>query len=199
MQDLQMLIAVKAGEPVRVEVGKYDADAISDLVDADDEDLTSVVLTVPAKAFTVTLKPDGANVVCDSDERQMLDLVEDVANYVNARPLSHRIVYPPLLMTIMLLQWIMIVGCSLFLDSSDSRITGYWCSGILTAFYVGYIWYLPKNWKNRGAVEIVPLPRHELRRRRFDSRNSAWSGVAGAVIGAVLGAGATIGAVYLSK
>lgn len=199
LQDLQTLIATKTSEPVSVAVGKYDADQIADLVNADDEDLESVALSVPAKSFTVTLKMDGATVVCDSDDRQLLDLVEDVANFVNAKPMSRRVVYPTLLMTLMFLQWAMISGCALFLMSPSERVSGYWCAGVITAFMLGYLWYLPRSWKNRGAVEVVPLNRHELRRRRFDSRNSAWSGVSGAVIGAILGAGATIAAVYLNK
>ncbi|MGV9229277.1 hypothetical protein [Streptomyces nigra] len=199
LEDLKALIASKTGQLVRIEVGKYDADSVSDLADADDEDLAAVVLVIPEKTFTVTLKRDGANVVCDSDERPLIDLVEDVANYVNAKPLSRKIAYPPLLMTLMFLQWAMLAGVAAFLTSSEARVTGYWCSGILTALMLGYLWYLPRSWKARGAVKVVSLRRHELRRRRFDSRNSAWSGVAGAVVGAILGAGATIAAVYLGK
>ncbi|MFJ9893802.1 hypothetical protein ACIQPR_10780 [Streptomyces sp. NPDC091280] len=199
LQDLQRLLATKTGEPVLVEVGRYDADGIPDLADADDEDLASVVLNIPTKSFTVTLNRDGANVVCDSDERNLIDLVEDVANYVNAKPLSTKIVYPSLFMTLLSVQWAMIVGCSLFLTSPDSRATGYWASGILTATMIWFLFIQPRSWKARGAVEIIPLRRHEIRRRRFDSSNSVWSGVAGAVVGAVLGACATIAAVYLNK
>ncbi|MFE9503925.1 hypothetical protein ACFYO6_15565 [Streptomyces anthocyanicus] len=199
LQDLQTLIVNKTGEPVSVAVGKYDADVVADLVNADDEDLASVVLSVPAKSFTVNLKTDGAAVVCDSDDQQWLNLVEDVANFVNAKPRSRRIVYPPLFMTLMFLQWAMISGFALFAMSPSERVSGYWCAGVLTVFMLGYLVYLPRSWKNRGGVEVIPLNRHDLRRRRLDFRSSAWSGVAGAVIGAVLGAGATIAAVYLNQ
>ncbi|MCZ4633369.1 hypothetical protein O3S69_04790 [Streptomyces rubrogriseus] len=199
LQDLQTLMATKTGEPVTVAVGKYDADQIEDLVNADDDDLASVVLSIPSKSFTVTLKKSDATVVCDSDEQQLLNLVEDVANFVNAKPMSRKIVYPALLMNIMFLQWAMLTFCTLVLMPQSDRVSGYWICGILTVFMLGYLCYLPRSWKNRGAVEVIPLNRHELRRRRLDSRSSAWSGVSGAIIGAVLGAGATIAAVYLNK
>ncbi|MEU0926798.1 hypothetical protein, partial [Streptomyces malaysiensis] len=199
LQDLYVLLADKTGETVRVAAGRYDADAISDLTDADDLDLASVVLSVQSKSFTVTLGRDGANVVCESQDRQILDLVEDVASYVNGKPLSVRIAYPLVLMICLFLMWAMIVGFSLFATPSGNRSFGYWCSGFITVFMIGYLWYLPKSWKYRGAVEVIPLRRHEIRRRQFDSRNSAWSGVVGAAIGALCGAGTTIAAVYLSK
>lgn len=199
LQDLHDLLAEKSGEPVRISAGRYDAQAVSDLADADDMDLASVVLSVPAKSFTVNLGMDGANVVCDSPERDLLDLVEDVAAYVNGKPLSRRIAYPPTVMACILICWIMITGCCLFAMTPRDQPTGYWCAGLMTIFTLISLWYLPKSWKERGAVEVIPLRRHEIRRRGFDSRNSLWSGTVGAVIGAMIGAGATIAAVYLSK
>ncbi|MFG3316293.1 hypothetical protein ACGF0C_30475 [Streptomyces albidoflavus] len=197
--DLEALLAARTGDPAQIEVGRYDASAISDLVDADDEELTSVTLSVPTKSFTVSLSRDGANVVCDSGDQNLINLVEEVATYVNAKPLSKRIVYPPLVMTIFFLQWLMVAGAGLLLTSPEARTTGYWTSGILTAVMIAFIWYQPKSWKARGAVEVIPLRRSELRRRRFDSRNSILSGIIGAMAGALLGAGATIAAVYLNK
>ncbi|MFD7775299.1 hypothetical protein [Streptomyces sp. NPDC059753] len=199
LQDLQTLVADKTGETVQISAGRYDAQSVSDLADADDVDLASVVLSVPAKSFTINMGLDGANVVCDSPDRDLLDLVQDVAAYVNGKPLSRRISYPPVLVVCLLLTWFAIVGCSLFAMSPKSQPVGYWCAGLITLFMLAYVWYLPRSWKVRGAIEIVPLRRHEIRRRRFDSSNSLWSGVAGAVVGALIGAGATLAAVYLGK
>ncbi|MFD7241120.1 hypothetical protein [Streptomyces massasporeus] len=199
LQDLHDLLADKTGETVRVSAGRYDAQAISDLAHADDVDLTSVVLSVPTRSFTINLGVDGANVVCDSRDRDLLDLVEDVAAYVNGKPLSQRIAYPPVMVAFIVITWVMIAGVGVFAMPSSDQPVGYWCATGMTVFILGFLWYLPKSWKARGAVEVVPLRRHEIRRRRFDSRNSVWSGVVGAIVGAVIGAGATIAAVYLNK
>ncbi|MFD6153545.1 hypothetical protein [Streptomyces sp. NPDC060243] len=199
VQDLQTLLAEKTGEAVRISAGSYDAETVSDLSDADDIALASVVLSVPAKSFTVNMGLDGANVVCDSPDRDLLDLVQDVAAYVNGKPISRRIAYPPALVVCFLLSWSGIFGCSVFAVPPKDQPVGYWCAGLITLFTLAMVWYLPRSWKARGAVEIVPLRRHEIRRRRFDSSNSLWSGVAGAVIGALIGAGATLAAVYLGK
>ena len=199
LQDLHDLLTDKTGEEVRVSAGRYDAQVVSDLTDADDMDLASVVLSVPANSFTVNLGASGANVVCDSRERNLLDLVEDVASYVNGKPLSRRIAYPPVVVAFIIITWMMIVGVGILAMPPGDQPVGYWCAALITIFILGYLWYLPKSWKARGAVEIVPLRRHEIRRRSFDSRNSVWSGVVGATIGAMIGAGATIAAVYLDK
>ncbi|MGF1339550.1 hypothetical protein ACQSMD_05410 [Streptomyces flavovirens] len=198
LQDLKTLMAERTRESVQVSVGRYFADDVFDLIDASDTDLRSVQLAVPSKSLTVTLTPDGASVVCDSRDQGLLDLVEDVADFVNARPIPRSIVYPWPLIFLLLATWLMISGASVSLAASGSDHIGYATGAIITAVTISYLYYLPRSHKHRGAVEVIPLRRHEIRRRGFESRNALASGIIGAIFGAAIGAAATIAAVYLN-
>ncbi|MEU0456676.1 hypothetical protein ABZ322_27565 [Streptomyces sp. NPDC006129] len=199
LQDLRTLIAEKTGESVRVSVGRYDADEVFDLTDASDADLASVRLSVASETLRVNLTPDGATVLCESREQGFLDLVDDIKAYVDGRPLAWRIVYPAVAMIAFLTLWAMVAWVSLWFALSQDKPFGYGLLVGSVALFGWLFWYLPRSWKYKGAVQVVPLRRHELRRRGFESRTSVLSGILGAVIGAAIGAGATIAAVYLSK
>jgi hypothetical protein len=199
LQDLRTLIAEKTGEAVRVSVGRYDADEVFDLADASDADLASVRLSVASETLRVNLTPDGATVLCESREQGFLDLVDDIKAFVDGRPLAWRIVYPAVAMVPFLLLWGMVAWVSLWFALSDDKPFGYGMLVGSVALFATLFWYLPRSWKYKGAVQVVPLRRHELRRRGFESRNSVLSGILGAAIGAAIGAGATIATIYLGK
>ncbi|WP_103535953.1 hypothetical protein [Streptomyces sp. SM11] len=199
LQDLRTLIAEKTGEAVRVSVGRYDADEVVDLTGASDADLASIRLSVSSEALRVHLTPDGATVLCESREQDFLDLVDDIKSFVDDRPLAWRIVYPFAALVGFLALWGMVIWVSLWFGISEGKPFGYVMLVVSFVAFGGLFWYLPRSWKYRGAVQVVPLRRDELRRRRFESRNSVLSGILGAVVGAIMGSGATIAAVYLSK
>lgn len=187
LADVRDLLRDRTSNPPVVSVGRYDVDDISDLVHASDNDLALIQVSTNPQTVQVLITPDGARVWTQSDDQRMTVLVEDVASQVNSLPLSWRISYPWFIVAIA----IAFVGISsaacipLMIRHEPAAYGGY--VAILGGIF-WFLWRLPKSWRQRGAVEFIPLARHEVRTASKSFTQSVTLSIISALLGAALGA-----------
>jgi hypothetical protein len=187
LNDLLELLRDRTEGVVSLRSGKYDADEVGDLVDVSDEDLANIVITTAQPAIQVTLTPGAGTVWSQTDDPAVVRLIDDVAEQANQHPLPLAIVYPWFIIVLLsvLLALLVYVGFAALRQGFEGLGAAIVIGAVLAT--AAYVWSLPGSWRYRGAVQVVPMRRHERRLSSAAFKRTIATAIVATVVGAILG------------
>ncbi|HEU5025120.1 MAG TPA: hypothetical protein VFV01_09405 [Spirillospora sp.] len=171
-----------------IKVGKYEADEVEDFIDASAQDLRDIEITATSPDIQVVLTSDGAHAWTQDEEPSTVRLVEQIAEMLNKGDFSRKICYPwSLLIPLAIMLVLMgVESANLAIGDHDYKF-GYGLFGVAVISFSFFLWFVPRTFRERGAVEFIPLWRRERRSTSMGLQRTVATNLVGVTAGAVLG------------